>query len=172
MRLTSFTDYSLRVLIYLAAQPAGRPTIAQIARAFDIKENHLTKVVHALGKAGWLANVRGKGGGLALAMPPERINVGAVVRTTEGEVMPAECFEPGNRNCSIGRICELRDVLGEAVQQFYRVLDAYTLADIVRNRDELARVMFVDNRAVAAPGKGAARGGGKGGARRPERAGA
>ena len=82
MKLTAFTDYSLRVLIYLAAQPQQRATIAEIATAFDVSENHLTKVVHCLGKNGWLANVRGKGGGLELAMPPELIGVGAGVRPT------------------------------------------------------------------------------------------
>jgi Rrf2 family nitric oxide-sensitive transcriptional repressor len=146
VRLTAFTDYSLRVLLYLAARPAGRPTIAEIARSFDIKENHLTKVVHALGRAGWLANVRGKGGGLALAQPPARIGIGDVVRRAEGEARPAECFEPGNRDCPIGRVCGLRDVLGEAVREFYKVLDSYTLADLARNRDALARVMFVETR--------------------------
>src|SRR5262245_13503920 len=93
MRLTSFTDYSLRVLIYLAAQPQRRATIAEIARAFDISENHLTKVVHFLGKHGWLANVRGKGGGLGLARPPQQVCVGMVIRQTEGGDLPAECFD-------------------------------------------------------------------------------
>lgn len=150
MRLTAFTDYSLRVLIFLAAQPDHRPTIAEIARSFGIKENHLTKVVHALGKGGWLANVRGKGGGLELARPPSRVVIGDVVRYTEGDPRPAECFEPGNRNCSIGRVCRLRDVLQQAVSEYYKVLDACTLADLVHNRDALARVMFADVR-VATP---------------------
>ena len=84
MKLTSFTDYSLRVLIFLAAQPGRRATIAEIATAFDVKENHLTKVVHFLGQVGLLTNVRGKGGGLDLARAPKDIVIGDVVRETEG----------------------------------------------------------------------------------------
>lgn len=141
MRLTAFTDYSLRVLIYLAAQPGRRATVGEIARRFELKENHLTKVVHFLGKQGLLANVRGKGGGLDLALPPERIVIGQVVRQTEGNALPAECFAADGGHCGIARLCRLRGVLHEAVQAFYRVLDGYTLADLVHNRDELAQVM-------------------------------
>ena len=147
MKLTAFTDYSLRVLIYLAAQPARRATIAEIATAFDVSEHHLTKVVHFLGKAGWLANVRGKGGGLALGELPESIGVGAVVRQTEGQAVVAECFGEDGGNCCIAPVCHLRGVLGEAVNAFYAVLDRYTLADLVRNRQQLAPILFVGRRA-------------------------
>jgi len=145
MKLTVFTDYSLRVLIYLAAQPQRRATIAEVAGAFDVSENHLTKVVHFLGKGGWLANVRGKGGGLELAMPPELIGVGKVVRETEGAVVPAECFGNDDGHCSIGTICRLRGVLAEAVGAFYDVLDRYTLADLVQNRSSLAKALFSEH---------------------------
>ena len=144
MRLTTFTDYSLRVLMFLATDPERRATISEIARAFDISENHLMKVVHGLGKAGLLANVRGKGGGMQLAKPPDAINIGKVVRFTEGHPMPAECFDRERNACVITPICHLRRVLGEAVQAFYAVLDRYTLADLVRNRNALARTLFVD----------------------------
>jgi len=140
MRLKTFTDYSLRVLIFLAARPQRRATIAEIADAFDISENHLMKVSHALGKAGVLANVRGKGGGLELAMAPKEIGVGHVVRITEGAPHPAECFSPGY-TCRIARACKLRGVLDEAVQAFYAVLDRYTLEDIARNRNVLTRML-------------------------------
>ena len=143
MKLTSFTDYSLRVLIYLAAEPGRRATIAEIAAAFEVSEHHLTKVVHFLGKQGWLANVRGKGGGLGLSVPPQHIVVGAVVRATEGEAVPAECFGEHPDNCSIARICRLRGVLREAVQAFHAVLDRYTLADLVHNRAALATVLLI-----------------------------
>lgn len=142
MRLTSFTDYSLRVLIYLAAQPGGRATIAEIARTYDISESHLTKVVHALGKEHFLANVRGRGGGLALARPAREINVGDVVRAAEGAAMPAACFEPGSALCAIAQVCRLRGVLDEAVQAFYAVLDRYTLEDLAKNRTSLKKVLF------------------------------
>lgn len=142
MKLTSFTDYSLRVLIYLASQPQRRVTIAEISRSFDVSENHLIKVVHFLGKAGWLANVRGKGGGLELAMPPEMVGVGNVVRETEGAAVVAECFGEHDVKCSIAAVCQLRGVLGEAVDAFYGVLDRYTLADLVENRQALAKIFF------------------------------
>ena len=143
MKLSSFTDYALRVLIYLAARPGRRATIAEIAGSFEISEHHLTKVVHFLGKSGWLANVRGKGGGLELGLAPELIGVGAVVRLTEGEALPAECFSAEGGHCAITPICKLRDVLGEAVEAFYEALDRYTLADLTHNRQALARMLFI-----------------------------
>lgn len=143
MKLTAFTDYSLRTLIYLAAQPERRATIAEIAAAFDISQNHLTKVAHFLGQCGWLANVRGKGGGLSLAMSTVAIRVGDVVRRTEGAALPAECFSAEGGHCSITSVCRLRKVLGEAVEAFYAVLDRYTLADIARNQRALAGILFV-----------------------------
>jgi len=141
MRLTSFTDYSLRVLIFVAAQGEGRATIAEVARAFDISENHLTKVVHFLGKRGFLANVRGRGGGLALARPAKEIAIADVVREAEGTMVPAECFG-ADENCAIVAVCRLRHVLGDAVKAFYAVLAQYTLEDVVGNRRELARILF------------------------------
>jgi Rrf2 family nitric oxide-sensitive transcriptional repressor len=143
MKLTGFTDYSLRVLIYLAAQPKQRATIAEIARAFDVSENHLVKVVHFLGKSGWLANVRGKGGGLELALPPELVPIGEVVRQTEGVSAVAECFSKAGHNCVIAGDCRLQGVLGEALSAFHAVLDRYTLADLVENREALARILFL-----------------------------
>jgi Rrf2 family nitric oxide-sensitive transcriptional repressor len=146
MRLTSFTDYSLRVLMYLAAEPDRRATIGEIAQAFDISENHLMKVVHALGKAGLLANVRGRGGGVELARAPEAISIGAVVRETEGDAIPAECFDRETNTCGIVRACRLRGVLHEAVEAFHAVLDQYTLADLTHNGRALARLLHIDAR--------------------------
>jgi Rrf2 family transcriptional regulator, nitric oxide-sensitive transcriptional repressor len=142
MRLTSFTDFCLRVLIYVAAQPEGRATIAEVARGYDISENHLVKVVHFLGKAGFLANVRGRGGGLRLARPAAEINVGQVVRQAEGADVPAACFDPEGVRCSIAPVCALRGVLGEAVEAFYAVLDRHTLADLVANRKRLRTILM------------------------------
>lgn len=148
MKLTTFTDYSLRVLIYLAAEPGRRATIAEIASAFEVSENHLVKVVHHLGKSGWLANVRGKGGGLELAWPPVRINVGEVVRRAEGAAVVAECFADTANHCVIAPSCRLKGVLGEAVKAFYTVLERHTLADLVTNREELATMLFMRNSTV------------------------
>jgi Rrf2 family nitric oxide-sensitive transcriptional repressor len=155
MRLTTFTDYSLRVLIFLAADPARRATIAEVAESFGVKENHLTKVVHFLGKAGLLANVRGKGGGLGLARPPGEIVIGRVVRETEGAAVPAECFAEDHGHCRITRMCRLRGVLRDAVEAFYAVLDGYTLEDLVHNRQQLAKVLLVER--TPAPERRAAR---------------
>ncbi|MEO8805597.1 MAG: Rrf2 family transcriptional regulator [Burkholderiaceae bacterium] len=149
MKLTSFTDYSLRVLIYLAVGSERRITIAEIAAAFEIPENHLTKVVHFLGKQGWVSTVRGKGGGMVLAKPAKDISVGKVVRDTEGAAMPAECFGPDESNCAIARYCRLKGVLAEAVSGFYAVLDHYTLADIARNKQALSSVLHFHRPASA-----------------------
>jgi Rrf2 family transcriptional regulator, nitric oxide-sensitive transcriptional repressor len=150
MKLTSFTDYSLRVLIFLAAEPGRRATIAEIASVFDIKQNHLTKVVHFLGRQGFVETLRGKGGGLMLAMAPEDIVVGHVVRQTEGVDLPAECFDPANNTCRISRICRLRGVLKRATQAFYAVLDDCTLADLVHNDRALAKMLQLDGTTRAA----------------------
>jgi Rrf2 family nitric oxide-sensitive transcriptional repressor len=150
MRLTAFTDYSLRVLIYLAADPARRATIAEISTAFDISESHLTKVVHFLGKQGWVSTVRGKGGGLVLAKSADAINVGLVVRDTEGAAIPAECFAVEGGNCTITPCCRLKGVLAEAVRAFYAVLDKYALSDIARNQRELAGILHFRQSAPAA----------------------
>ena len=141
MKLTTFTDYSLRVLIYLGLQKDRLATIAEIATVFGVSENHMTKVVHYLGKNGWLANVRGKGGGLALALLPQQIRVGHVVRQTEGESIGGECFEPGGGHCCIAPVCHLRGVLDQAFTAFYAVLDRYTLEDILENRQALTQLL-------------------------------
>ena len=141
MRLTTFTDYSLRVLMYLATDPPPRATIAEIASAFDISENHLMKVVHFLGRAGLLVNVRGKGGGLELAAPANTIKIGSVIKLTEGTDQPAECFDPKANACRITSACRLRRILDDAVRAFYAVLDQHTLEDITRNRQILAKIL-------------------------------
>ncbi len=150
MKLTAFTDYSLRVLIYLAVEPGRRATIGEIAANFKVSEHHLTKVVHFLGRTGWLANVRGHGGGLSLAKAPEAIGIGAVVRETEGEAVLAECFAEEHSDCSIANVCRLRGVLSEANDAFNAVLDRYTLADLVGNHGQLATILFVNNSSLQA----------------------
>lgn len=142
MKLSSFTDYALRVLIFLATDATRRATIAEIAQAFQISENHLIKVVHLLGQKGWVSTVRGKGGGLSLARPAKDVVVGQVVRDTEGAALPAECFNSDGGRCCIAPVCQLRDVLGEAVDAFYQVLDAYTVADLVQKPQAFARLLF------------------------------
>ncbi|MCC6846936.1 MAG: Rrf2 family transcriptional regulator [Deltaproteobacteria bacterium] len=140
MQLTSYTDYSLRVLIYLAVHKEGLATIAEISQAYGISKAHLTKIVHQLGLAGYLETIRGRGGGLRLARPPEKIRVGEVVRQTEGTSL-VECFDPKTSRCRIEPVCGLRAALKDALQTFLTTLDGYTLADVVaRRRNPLARL--------------------------------
>ena len=147
MRLTTFTDYSLRVLIYLAHAPEGRGTIAGIAQAFSISEHHLVKVVHALGRQGILRNSRGRLGGVRLAREASEINVGAVVRLTEGNAMPAECFDRATNTCPLAGGCGLERALGEAVEAFYASLDRFTIADLRMGSRRLGR-LFPHGRAA------------------------
>jgi Rrf2 family nitric oxide-sensitive transcriptional repressor len=130
VRLTTFTDYSLRLLLYLAAAPEQRATIAEVSQAYGVSEHHMVKVVHLLGKAGVLKNTRGRHGGVALARPPSAINIGRVVRLTEGAARPAECFDPRTNECRIAGACRLRRAFAEAVDSFYETLDKYTLQDL------------------------------------------
>jgi Rrf2 family nitric oxide-sensitive transcriptional repressor len=138
MQLTRYTDYSLRVLIYLAVHQEELATIEEIAKAYGISRAHLTKIVHQLGLAGYVETVRGRGGGLRLAQPPENIRIGEVVRHTE--TMPlVECFDPKTSHCRIEPVCDLRAALKDALGAFLRTLDGYTLADlVVRRRKPLA----------------------------------
>jgi len=140
VRLTRFTDYSLRVLMYAAMAPAGRTTIADIAKAFGISQHHLTKVVHHLGRLGVLANTRGRNGGVGLARAAARINLGEVVRATEGTGHPAECTG-ADGDCPIAGTCRLEHVFGEAMAAFYAALDRYTLADLLVNKKALVAVL-------------------------------
>ena len=150
MRLTTFTDYSLRVLMFVAAAPEGRATIGEIADAFAISEHHLVKVVHFLGKEGVLRNTRGRRGGLQLARPAHSINVGALVRLTEGADMPAECFDNGTNTCALAGGCRLQGMLKEAVESFYAALGRYTVADLHGPRG-IARLLRLDGARAAPP---------------------
>jgi Rrf2 family nitric oxide-sensitive transcriptional repressor len=143
MKLTVFTDFSLRVLIYLSVDTTRAATIADIAKSFGISENHLVKVVHFLGRQGWISTARGRGGGIQLAMPPDEIEIGRVVRDTEGVPRAAECFSEGGGQCVIADYCRLKGVLGGAITAFYAELDRYTLADLSRNRQSLGKVLMI-----------------------------
>ena len=141
MRLTVYTDFSLRLLMYLAVKPDGVSTIGEVAEAYDIPKNHLTKVAHQLGLAGTITTVRGKGGGLRLGRPANQIVVGAVVRSTEPDMALVPCFEPVCARCPIVPACGLRGALHQARSAFLRVLDGYTLADIAGNTAELQALL-------------------------------
>ena len=147
MRLTTYTDYTLRTLIYLALEPERLARIAEIAKAYGISENHLMKVVHQLGVAGYVETIRGKNGGLRLAVRPEAINLGAVVRRVEPDLDVVPCFSPSG-TCRIRPVCALKGVLGDALGAFLAVLDRYTLADLVAPRKELAGLLGVSSISV------------------------
>jgi Rrf2 family nitric oxide-sensitive transcriptional repressor len=138
MRLTLGTDYALRTLIYVGTNAGRLTTIAEIARSFDISKTHLMKVVNRLGQQGYLEPVRGKGGGLRLGKPPDRINLGAVVRETEEDLAVMGCLS-GKGFCRIEGCCVLRRARREATDAFLRTLDGYTLADLLVPRAKLAR---------------------------------
>lgn len=130
MRLTVLSDYSLRVLMYLAARPDRLSTIQEIASAYAISENHLMKVVHGLGKTGLVETMRGRGGGMRLARPADKIKVGAVLRLVEEDQTLAECFSEDD-GCKITDVCRLKRVLARALQAYNDELDRWTLADLV-----------------------------------------
>lgn len=133
MKLTSWTDYSLRVLMYCAASEgrAEPVTITEIADAHDISRSHLTKIVVELSNQGLLETTRGRGGGLRLLKPAKDIALGAVVRTTETDFTMVECFDPANASCRLTGHCRLKGVLQQALQSYMQVLDGVTLADLV-----------------------------------------
>jgi Rrf2 family nitric oxide-sensitive transcriptional repressor len=141
MRLTAFSDYTLRVLMYLALNRSHLVTIPEIAGAYGISGNHLMKVVHQLARAGVLESVRGKGGGIRLARPPEDIRLGAIVRASEGNAPIVECLSADGGACRIAPVCRLSGILVRAFDALYDALDEYTLADLVDNRAELSRVL-------------------------------
>ena len=132
MRLTRYTDYALRVLLYLGARPEQRCSIGEISRAYGISQNHLMKVVNGLARAGYVASARGRAGGLTLGAPPEAINVGAVVRHAEDGFDLVDCA-----SCVIAPACGLPRMLNEALTAFMAVLEGYTLADLLVRRVDL-----------------------------------
>jgi Rrf2 family nitric oxide-sensitive transcriptional repressor len=140
MRLTLFTDYALRSLMFLGLRGEEGGRIRQIAEHYRISEHHLTKVIQELSRAGFVQTSRGRGGGLRLARAPVAIGVGDVVRALEDDLALVECFTPGGR-CVIRRNCGLKGVLGEALAAFLAVLDRYTLADLLEPEAELRRAL-------------------------------
>ena len=139
MRLTTFTDYCLRVLTYVGTKDEGAVTIGEIAKHYSISRNHVMKVVFRLGQCGYLTTTRGKGGGMRLAMAPSEINIGTLVRQMETDIDLVECFETGNNACQIMPACVLRGALHQALGAFLAVLDKYTLADLLRPKAVLSR---------------------------------
>lgn len=130
MHITRFTDYSLRVLIYLAINKQQLTTINDIATSYDISKNHLMKIVQQLNQRGYLLATRGKNGGLKLNRPAVDINIGTLVREIEDKNKLVECFDANNQ-CIITPSCQLKSIFAQAQQNFFSTLDAYTLQDLV-----------------------------------------
>lgn len=148
MKLTLFTDYSMRALLHLGAHPDRLCSIAEVAGAFGVSQNHLMKVVNQLARQGYVETVRGRLGGIRLGRPPEKINIGALVRDTEEGFDLADCG-----NCVIAPACGLTGVLGQALAAFMTVLDGYTLADLLVQRRELKQLLTgKDNPDLPQPG--------------------
>jgi len=143
MQLTLYTDYSLRVLLYLGLNTRHMATITEIAENYGISRNHLVKVVHNLATQGFVRTTRGRGGGLNLARPAEEINIGDVVRHTEVNFHLVECFDQEHNTCPISPACFLKGGLYEAQRAFIAVLDRYTLKDVLVNPEWLRSVLRV-----------------------------
>lgn len=143
MRLTSFTDYCLRALIFVALKGDELTTIDEIAEHHKINRNHLVKVVFRLGQLGYLQTWRGKGGGIRLAADPDKLSLGKLVRQTEQDFALVECFPGRDCLCVIEPACALKNALRTALEAFFNVLDQYTIADLAKPSRNLARLLAV-----------------------------
>lgn len=141
MRLTTFSDYTFRVLIYMGLHPDELITVAELAKRYEISRNHLTKVIHYLGQSGYIETLRGKGGGIRLAVKPSEINLGKLARDTEKNSVLVECFTPNDSQCKITPACSLAGILLEAQEGFYKVLDKYCVEDIIKNPTSLSQLL-------------------------------
>jgi Rrf2 family nitric oxide-sensitive transcriptional repressor len=156
VHLTQFSDYGLRLAIFLGCHPGRAVSVEEVSRAFGVSRNHLVKVVQTLADAGVVETQRGRGGGMRLAKGPSEINVGWLVRQTEPHFNLVECFDPGTNTCPIAPACGLKPALFRAQQAFLRVLDEYTLDQFLTSRSELASLLEISLRARPGPdGEGA-----------------
>jgi Rrf2 family transcriptional regulator, nitric oxide-sensitive transcriptional repressor len=140
MQITQFSDYSLRLALYLAAHPNRTVSVNEVSRAYGISQHHLVKVTQRLVEQGIVASVRGRRGGLRLGRPPGEINVGQLLRTTEPHFNLVECFDQANNTCPIDGACGLKKALVDAQRAFLSVLDGYTLADFLPRAPALIKL--------------------------------
>ena len=146
MRMSLHFDYAMRLLMQLAVNEDRLCTIADVAKTYGISKNHLMKVAHLLVKEGVIASIRGRSGGLRLALPPDEITVGDILRITEGDIALLDCLQARpDSACHVVNVCALKQVLKEAKRQFLAVLDDCTLADAVSNRKPLAALLRFPN---------------------------
>lgn len=140
MQLTQFSDYSLRVLLYLTARPERWVPLPEISRAYGVSHNHMAKVAQLLLERGYVESLRGRTGGLRLAKPPGHINVGSVVRATEPHFDLVECFDAKTNTCPIDPVCGLKGALVSAQKAFLQELDRFTLADFLPRAPALVKL--------------------------------
>ena len=141
MQLTRFSDYALRILMYLGAHPGQVVPTAAISEAYDISPDHVAKIAKWLTQHGYVSAQRGKSGGISLAKKPASIRIGALIRETEPHLDLLECFEPKTSRCPLTRACQLKHALGRAHAAFFAVLDEYTLADLLDNSSTLVQLL-------------------------------
>ena len=144
LRLTAFSNFALRVLMYAALKGNGPSAVPEIARAYGISYDHLKKAAAELCRRGYLETVRGRNGGVRLAKDPGEIRIGEVIRQTEGDTVLVECFNPATNTCPLLTACQLRVALQEALAAFFAVLDRYTLADLVHAPEQLTPLLGLD----------------------------
>lgn len=141
MNLTKFSDYSLRLLLYLALHPDRLVTIAEASRAYNVSQNHLVKVARLLVEKGYVVSIRGRNGGLRLGRPPSDINIGKIVRFTEPNWNVVECFDTATNSCPIEAVCGLKGALRNAQLAFMETLEEHTLADFLPRSTSLLRLL-------------------------------
>ncbi|RKQ32996.1 Rrf2 family transcriptional regulator [Oceanobacillus halophilus] len=145
MQLKKYTDYALRVLIFTGMKKDGElASIKEISETYHISQHHLGKIVYQLNKLELLETIRGRNGGIRLAKPANEINVGLVVRVLENDFHLLECFDKGTDHCVISPACTLKHVLNKALNAFFKVLEEYTLKDLIRNEEELLELMGME----------------------------
>lgn len=151
MRFTTYTDYSLRVLMYLARSPKDTTTISEMSDFFKISRNHLVKVVHHLGLIGYIETIRGRAGGIKLAHSPKNIKLGDVVRQTEPDANLLECLTTKSHGCVIDHQCRLKGILARAQSDFIKNLNQYSLhnfAEPTNRQSDLFKLIAIESRQV------------------------
>jgi len=143
LHLTLHADYSLRVLLYLAAHPEAPASTAAMSDAYGISKHHLVRVVQSLGRHGYVVLRPGRSGGVSLARPPSAIKLGEVIRRMEPDLSLVECFDPIQNTCPISPVCGLRSVLMDATSAFLAVLDKLTLADVIASSGDNFKSYFL-----------------------------
>ena len=151
MKLTTYTDYGLRALMFMACLPPGaRSSVVEISNYYDISRNHMVKVVVQLVNLGYLSSVRGKNGGITLARLPRDIRIGQVIRDLESNLNGVDCGSPG---CKLVPVCRLTNALKVGMEAFLAAMDEFTLSDLVNNADQIIAILQIDVDAIPVPVK-------------------